>query len=86
MRVTYREGESRILAEADELSAHGNVLTIHLTSGKVLYRNFPTEELLDRFFEEVILAPGDKPIRLENTNFSMTLGQMLDELDELYDD
>ncbi|MBR1781749.1 MAG: hypothetical protein IJ751_10150 [Oscillospiraceae bacterium] len=86
MRVTYLEGESRYLAEADELCAHGATLAVHLTSGKTILRNFPSEELLTAFFEEVLAAPGDRPILLENTNLSMTLGAMLDELDELYDD
>ena len=86
MRVTYLEGESRFLAEADELSIQGSTLTVMLRSGKVLRRSFPSQDVLEQFFDEVILTSGDKPIRLENTNFAPGLGAILDAWDSMYDD
>lgn len=86
MKVVYLEGESTILAEAEEIAKQGNTLFVRFPSGKVIQRGFPSPELLDDFFEEVILTAGDKPIRLENTNFAPQLGQLMEDWDSLYED
>ena len=85
MRVVYREGEALFLAEADELAIQGNALMVWLRNGKVLQRNFPSEEVLTQFFHDVILPAGDNPIHLENTNIDTRLGQLLDDWDSLYE-
>lgn len=86
MKVVYLEGESTILAEAEEIAKQGNLLSVRFTSGKVIQRSFPSPELLDDFFEEVVLAAGEKPIRLEHTNFAPQLGQIMDDWDSMYED
>lgn len=86
MKVVYLEGESTILAEAEEIVKQGNLLSVRFTSGKVIQRGFPSPELLDDFFEEVVLAAGEKPIRLEHTNFAPQLGQIMDDWDSMYED
>ena len=86
MRVIYREGEALFLAEADELAVQGNSLTVWLRSGKLLQRSFPTEDILEQFFQEVILPAGEAPIHLENTNVDPRLGELLDAWDAMYDE
>jgi hypothetical protein len=86
MRIIYREGEATILAEVDEISIQGSTLMAHLRSGKVIQRPFLSEQVLNEFFEEVILPAGDNPIHLENTNFDPRLGELLDAWDSMYDD
>lgn len=85
MRVVYREGEALCLAEADSLAIQGTSITVRLRDGRVLQRNFPTEEILNQFFHEVILPAGDTPIHLENTNIDTRLGALLDDWDSMYE-
>ena len=85
MRVIYREGEALFLAEADSLAIQGSAIMVWLRGGKVIQRNFPSEETLTQFFHEVILPAGDSPIHLENTNIDTRLGQLLDDWDSMYD-
>lgn len=85
MRITYREGEALILAEADEIAAKGSSLSVLLRSGKTLMFPFPSEEILEDFFRTVILPAGDTPIELENTNFDPRLGELLDAWDSMYE-
>jgi hypothetical protein len=85
MRITYREGESLILAQVDQLAVTGSVLTAHLCSGQSLNFPFPSAEVLEEFFREVILTCGDKPISLECTNYAPQLGELLDAWDAMYD-
>ncbi len=85
MRISYQEGEAHILAEADEIVANGATLTVLLRSGKRLTFPFPSQEVLEDFYTDVVLSSGDKPIRLERTNFDPRLGTLLEEWDALYD-
>lgn len=86
MRIVYREGESLLLAEADEIGIQGSTLTAKLRSGKTIQRPFLSEQVLSEFFDEVILNSGDRPIHLENTNFDPRLGELLDAWDSMYED
>jgi len=85
MRIIYREGESLILAEADEIAAKGSTLTVLLRSGKTLAFPFVSQEVLEEFFRTVILPAGDTPVQLENTSFDPRLGALLDDWDSLYE-
>lgn len=86
MRIVYREGESLLLAEVDEIGIQGSTLTAALRTGKTIQRPFLSEDVLEQFFNEVILTAGDNPIHLENTNFDPRLGELLDAWDSMYDD
>ncbi len=86
MKITYREGEAMILAEADSFCAMGSMLTVQLRSGKSVNFPFPSQEVLEQFFEEVLLNASDRPIRLEQTNFDPRLGELLSAWDDMYED
>lgn len=85
MRVVYREGEALFVAECHEIGIQGQNLFAVLATGKTLQRSFPTQDILEQFFHEVILTAGDKPIHLENTNVDPRLGQLLDDWDAMYE-
>lgn len=85
MRITYRQGESLVLAEADQLIAKGSTLTALLRSGETLNFPFPSSDILEDFFRTVILPAGDKPIQLEFTDFDPRLGELLDDWDAMYE-
>lgn len=85
MRITYRQGESLVLAEADQLIAKGSTLTALLRSGETLNFPFPSPDILEDFFRSVILNAGDKPVQLEFTDFDPRLGELLDDWDAMYE-
>lgn len=85
MRITYRQGESLVLAEADQLIAKGSTLTALLRSGETLSFPFPSSDILEDFFRSVILNAGDKPVQLEFTDFDPRLGELLDDWDAMYE-
>lgn len=85
MRITYRQGESLVLAEADQLIAKGSTLTALLRSGEALNFPFPSSDILEDFFRSVILNAGDKPVQLEFTDFDPRLGELLDDWDAMYE-
>ena len=85
MRVVYREGEAIFLAEADEVAMQGDTILVQLRSGKVIRRNFPSQEVLEQFFHQVVLTAGNDPIHLENTNMDNRLAQILDDWDSMYE-
>ena len=85
MRITYRDGESLILAEADRLIAKGATLTAVLRDGQTLKFPFRSPEVLEDFFRTVILPAGEKPVQLEFTDFDPRLGELLDGWDALYE-
>lgn len=85
MRITYRDGEALVLAEADRLIAKGTVLTAVLRDGQTLTFPFASQEVLEDFFRTVILPAGDTPVRLEFTGFNPRLGELLDSWDALYE-
>ena len=85
MRITYRQGETLVLAEADLLSAKGSTLTAVLRNGQTLNFPFPSPDILEDFFRSVILSAGDKPIQLEFTDFDHRLGALLDDWDAMYE-
>ena len=59
MRITYRDGEALILAEADQLIAKGATLTAVLRDGTALNFPFASQEVLEDFFRTVILPAGE---------------------------
>ena len=61
MRITYRDGEALILAEADQLIAKGATLTAVLRDGTALNFPFASQEVLEDFFRTVILPAGETP-------------------------
>lgn len=85
MRITYRQGEALVLAEADQLIAKGSTLTALLRSGETLNFPFPSSDILEDFFRSVILNAGDKPVQLEFTDFDPRLGELLDDWDAMYE-
>lgn len=85
MRITYRQGEALVLAEADQLIAKGSTLTALLRSGETLNFPFPSPDILEDFFRSVILNAGDKPVQLEFTDFDPRLGELLDDWDAMYE-
>ena len=85
MRITYRDGEALILAEADQLIAKGATLTAILRDGTALNFPFASQEVLEDFFRTVILPAGEKPVQLEFTSFDPRLGGLLDDWDALYE-
>ena len=85
MRITYRQGEALVLAEADRFTAKGSTLTVLLRDGETLSIPFPSAEILDAFFHTVILPAGDTPIQLEFSDFDPRLGELLDDWDAMYE-
>ena len=85
MRITYRDGEALILAEADQLIAKGATLTAVLRDGTALNFPFASQEVLEEFFRNVILPAGETPVQLEFTGFDPRLGELLDDWDALYE-
>ena len=85
MRITYRQGEALVLAEADRFTAKGSTLTVLLRDGETLNIPFPSPEILDDFFHTVILPAGDTPIQLEFSDFDPRLGELLDDWDAMYE-